>query len=134
MNPPNHEVLSVTRKTTPHYKVVKANWDKFARTYLDRQARNPDGLFPEAGTKERVDSIVERITSDLTTAAKDSIPRKRFKSLPWWTRELTILRSLTNRARARFQQARERHDLEDIVDELQRQHFATKRRYERVKI
>ena len=82
----------------------KADWPKFARVLSEREGELVEELR-RCESRQQLEGLAERLTGTITGACEAAISvRKSFpRSVPWWTPELTLLRTATRRRRRAFQ-------------------------------
>lgn len=83
------------------FNVLRADWASFVRRTEEAIVDMP---LDFAG-REDVEALAERITVAIQDAAQTSIPRKRRRprSVPWWTPELTRWKRICYASRRHFQ-------------------------------
>lgn len=102
-----HRILDFEeRSTTAHlqrrrYNMRIANWEVFQRVVMEEKEALRETTLQQA---EDVEQVAEQMQTVLIRACDAAIPKKkwRYRSVPWWTPELTRAKRNTYRARRRY--------------------------------
>ncbi|XP_063835567.1 uncharacterized protein LOC135084759 [Ostrinia nubilalis] len=97
-------------RTTRLYNTKKADWDIFRRVLLEQKLANNITVETVNNilTKTDLESLVQKYTSCITVACKESMPAKKTKEVlgvPWWNDELARLKRVTTTFRRRIKNA-----------------------------
>ncbi len=98
--------VNATHTMTSIYNTNRANWKGFEKT-IDKLLTDID---PNSCTNSQdLDYTVNFITKAIQTACAKHIPLKKFglRQVPWWSKELFVMRKRVNALRRRFSRARE---------------------------
>ncbi|CAL7932991.1 unnamed protein product [Xylocopa violacea] len=87
--------------TLPRYNLKRANWKRFEQVLEQERARTQTTTNLTNSNKAAIE-----ITQILQAACNAAIPKKKQfpKSVPWWNSHLTELKTLTTKARRKYQQ------------------------------
>ncbi|CAL7932780.1 unnamed protein product, partial [Xylocopa violacea] len=88
-------------QTLPRYNLKRANWKRFEQVLEQERARTQTTTNLTNSNKAAIE-----ITHIIQAACNAAIPKKKQfpKSVPWWNSHLTKLKTLTTKARRKYQQ------------------------------
>jgi ribonuclease HI len=127
----------INYKSTKKYNTKLANWADFERK-LFPIINDLENSVESIESSVELNCLIENFNEKLTKVCNKTIPKclstKNVNINKWWTRELTIARLDTNRARRRYQrcQTSARHQLQQNYLEVRAQ-YITKIKEQKIK-